>query len=161
VQHLGGSDWASPYMTNCLFMFTLENPGVAPENPPNIDNQVVGRSSCGSPRQCTVPQNTPVDPCELLCGAPPFTDSFTIVPNGFAFEADGVTPIPLPSAMYNLHVELDPTSWNTGVATQTFNVFVREGAVAGECSDGNDNDIDGQVDCADVADCAGKDGCPP
>jgi hypothetical protein len=97
----------------------------------------------------------------LLCGAAPFTDSFTIVPNGFAFEADGVTPIPLPSGMYNLHVELDPTSWNTGVATQTFNVFVREGAVAGECSDGNDNDIDGQADCADVADCAGKDGCPP
>ena len=33
-----------------------------------------------------------------------------------------------------------------------------EGAFQGECSDGKDNDGDGQVDCDD-SDCSGKDGC--
>jgi hypothetical protein len=86
------------------------------------------------------------------------TDTFSLTPTGWATDSSG-NYSPLPSGAYELLVELDPVSWNTDIANQTFSVVIREGALEGECNDGNDNDLDSQADCDDI-DCAGKDGCP-
>ena len=151
VAHNSGSDWTSPYLSNCLFHYQLINPLY-----PGF-SQTLGRSGCViGDRQCTDPD--PATPCQLECGAAPFTDTFSLIPTGWATDSLG-NYSPLPSGAYELLVELDPVSWNTDIANQTFNVVIREGALEGECNDGNDNDLDSLTDCADV-DCAGKDGCP-